>query len=131
MKRIILAALGLLAVPASVNATAGPTVNPHSYVVRATTTATSLQALLGSGAQTDASGFLCNPTTTVLCVGGAEVDTTTTGSATPGAGGHCFPVCTSATCAAACVSIQAPLGMTFVRVAAGTLDAFLLYGGWR
>lgn len=112
-------------------ATAGPSVAPHSYVIRADTVAKSLSSLLGSSAQSDASGYICNTTTTVLCVGGVEVDTTTTGSATPGAGGHCFPVCSAATCPVACVAIQAPLSQTYVRVAAATLDVFLLYGGWR
>lgn len=127
MRRLTLLALAALAFMGA----AGPNVAPHAYVIRATTAANALSFLLGGNSQADASAFLCNPTTTVLCVGGPEVDTTTTGSGTPGSGGHCFPICTASTCAASCVAIQAPLSLTYVRVAASTLDAYLLYGGWR
>lgn len=121
MKRI-----GIIAVAAlALMGVAGPTVNPGAYVARATTTATALSVLRGSNSGADAAGYICNPTSTVLCVGGADVNTTTTN------GGKCFPVCNTSSCAAQCVTIQGPLSTTYVVVSAGTLDFFMMYGGWR
>jgi hypothetical protein len=121
MKRIAFLAVAALALMG----VAGPTINPSSYVATATTTATSLSALRGSNAGADAAGYICNPTSTVLCVGGADVNTTTT------AGGKCFPVCNTSSCAAQCVTIQGPLSTTYVVVASSTLNFYMMYGGWR
>lgn len=127
MKRIIIVAIAA----AALMGVAGPTINPGAYVARATTTATALSVLRGSNSGADAAAYICNPTATVLCVGGPDLNTTTTGSGTPGSGGKCFPVCNAATCAAQCVTVQGPLGSTYVMVGAGTLDFFMMYGGWR
>lgn len=121
MKRIALVAIAA----AALMGVAGPTITPGAYVARATATATALSVLRGSNANADAAAFICNPTATVLCVGGADVNTTQTN------GGKCFPVCNAATCAAQCVTVQGPLGTTYVMVASGTLDFFMMYGGWR
>ena len=93
-------------------------------VVTVTTTAQSITQLIGSSANSGCAVKIANPTTTVVCVGGSDVNTTTT------AGGTCYPLCSTAgTCAEQAIPIDGNAANVYLRVASGTQAVFLLNAG--
>ncbi len=105
------------------HALAKPVQTFQSRVVTVTTTAQSLTQLIGSSAKSECAVKVANPSATMVCVGGSDVNTTTTD------GGKCYPLCNAATCAEQAIPVDGVAAQVYLRVASGTQVVFLLTAG--
>lgn len=102
---------------------AGPVTQPGTCVANVTTSAQKLSDLCGvTSTAVGQAGFrILNLTATPVCVGGSDVNTTTT------AGGKCYPTCSDAAACDATLSIRGPLRSWYV-VAGSTTKVFIIFG---
>lgn len=125
MRLAVVAALVLL--PSIAAAAPGaPMEKIGSCVITVTNTATSLAALVetaGCKKLPSEAVLLWNNSTTVVCIGGSDVNTTVT------AGGKCWPVCTTAaSCKYDVYTARASPAAVYLKVASST-QAVLVHAG--
>ncbi len=121
MKKLMVVVAVMLFAAVAMAAEFGPVKYFAARKVTATTSATSVKALMAltAGGNYNCSVLVINPSSTALYVGGADVDATTKG----------VPVGTAAAHVGQSLKVDGDFNQVFLVVAAATLDVYVLAAG--